>query len=55
MGNFSNPSFGDLAQAASLQPQEKLLKIKKKSDSLTIGIPKETIFQEHRVPLSLWL
>ncbi len=52
MGNFSNPSFGDLARAASLQPQEKLLKIKKKSDSLTIGIPKETIFQEHRVPLS---
>lgn len=52
MGNVSNPSFGDLAREASLQPQEKLLAIKKKKDSLTIGIPKETIFQEHRVPLS---
>jgi alanine dehydrogenase len=52
MGNVSNPSFGDLAREASLQPQEKLLALKKKQDSLSIGIPKETIFQEHRVPLS---
>jgi alanine dehydrogenase len=52
MGNVSNPSFGDLAREASLQPQEKLLSLKKKKDSLTIGVPKETIFQEHRVPLS---
>ena len=52
MGNASNPSFGDLAREASLQPQEKLLAIKKKKDSLRIGILKETIFQEHRVPLS---
>ncbi|MDB4173851.1 alanine dehydrogenase [Bacteroidia bacterium] len=52
MGNVSNPSFGDLAREASLQPQEKLLSLKNKKDSLTIGVPKETIFQEHRVPLS---
>jgi len=52
MGNVSNPSFGDLAREASLQPQEKLLAIKKKKDSLSIGVPKESIFQEHRVPLS---
>ena len=52
MGNVSNPSFGDLAREASLQPQEKLLAIKKEKDSLSIGVPKESIFQEHRVPLS---
>ena len=52
MGIVSNPSFGDLAKEASLQPQEKLLATKKKKHSLKIGIPKETIFQEHRVPLS---
>ena len=52
MGNVSNPSFGDLAREASLQPQEKLLAIKKDKSSLSIGIPKETTFQEHRVPLS---
>lgn len=52
MGNISNPSFGKLAKEASLQPQEKLLSIKEKKDSLSIGIPKETIFQEHRVPLT---
>jgi alanine dehydrogenase len=52
MGSVSNPSFGDLAREASLQPQEKLLAIGKHNKSLSIGIPKETIFQEHRVPLS---
>jgi len=46
MSTISNPSFGDLAKEASLQPQEKLLEIKKNGDSLSIGIPKETIFQE---------
>jgi alanine dehydrogenase len=50
MGSVSNPSFGDLAREASLQPQEKLLTLGKKNKSLSIGIPKETIFQEHRVP-----
>lgn len=29
MGTLSNPSFGDLAREASLQPQEKLFAIKK--------------------------
>ncbi len=52
MGSVSNPSFGDLAREASLQPQEKLLALGKDNKSLSIGIPKETIFQEHRVPLS---
>ena len=52
MGNVSNPSFGDLAREASLQPQEKLLALGKNKKALSIGVPKETIFQEHRVPLS---
>lgn len=49
---MSNPSFGELARAASLQPQEKLLVHQKNNKSLSIGIPKESTFQEHRVPLS---
>ncbi|PCJ67237.1 MAG: alanine dehydrogenase [Bacteroidetes bacterium] len=52
MGTVSNPSFGDLAREASLQPQEKLLALKKDNNSLSIGVPKESTFQEHRVPLS---
>ena len=43
MGTLSNPSFGDLAREASLQPQEKLFAIKKNNNSLSIGIPKEII------------
>ena len=41
-----------LAQAATrLLPQEKMEKVQKKGSSLFIGIPKETSFQERRVPL----
>jgi alanine dehydrogenase len=52
MSMLSNPSFEELAKQASLLPQEKLLAIKKNNNNLTIGIPKETTFQENRVPLS---
>ena len=52
MSMLSNPSFEELAKQASLLPQEKLLAIQKNKNSLTIGIPKETTFQENRVPLS---
>lgn len=52
MSQLSNPSFEELAKQASLLPQEKLLAIKKSKHSISIGIPKETTFQEHRVPLS---
>ncbi len=52
MSQLSNPSFEELAKQASLLPQEKLLAIKKSKHSITIGIPKESTFQEHRVPLS---
>ncbi|MEY2924397.1 MAG: hypothetical protein RLZZ337_945 [Bacteroidota bacterium] len=52
MSIISNPSFEELAKQASLLPQEKLLAIEKNKNKLSIGIPKETTFQEHRVPLS---
>lgn len=39
------------AKAAGLMPQEEMLEIARKKSSLYIGIPKETSFQENRVPL----
>src|SRR5690606_6163913 len=41
-----------LAHQALLQPQEAMLEIGKKKNSLYIGIPKEISFQENRVPLT---
>lgn len=52
MSSVSNPSFGDLARKASLQPQEKLVRVSDAMNSLYIGIPKEITYQENRVPLS---
>ena len=52
MSSVSNPSFGDLAREASLQPQEKLVRISNDMNFLSIGIPKEITYQENRVPLS---
>ena len=52
MSSVSNPSFGDLAREASLQPQEKLVRLTDSMKALSIGIPKETTYQENRVPLS---
>lgn len=52
MSSVSNPSFGDLARKASLQPQEKLVRVSDAMNSLSIGIPKEITYQENRVPLS---
>jgi alanine dehydrogenase len=52
MSSVSNPSFGDLAREASLQPQEKLVRVSDSMNSLSIGIPKEISYQENRVPLS---
>jgi alanine dehydrogenase len=52
MSSVSNPSFGDLAREASLQPQEKLVRVSDSMNSLSIGIPKEITYQENRVPLS---
>lgn len=52
MSSVSNPSFGDLAREASLQPQEKLVRLSDAMKSLSIGVPKEITYQENRVPLS---
>lgn len=41
-----------LAREVALSPQEQLLAVGNKPKNLFIGIPKETTFQEHRVPLT---
>ena len=41
-----------LAREVALSPQEQLLAVGSKRKNLFIGIPKETTFQEHRVPLT---
>lgn len=41
-----------LAHQALLQPQEAMLEVGKKRNSLYIGIPKEISYQENRVPLT---
>ena len=40
-----------LAASAALQPREAMLEVKKQKKQLFIGIPKETSFQENRMPL----
>ncbi|NNE55523.1 MAG: alanine dehydrogenase [Flavobacteriales bacterium] len=40
-----------LAREAALMPQEEMLEVKQNRKSLTIGIPRETSFQEKRVAL----
>lgn len=40
-----------LAREATLMPQEEMVEVSKKQQSLTIGIPRETSFQEKRVAL----
>jgi alanine dehydrogenase len=44
-------SIRALAQEAALMPQEEMLEVSKKHSRLTIGIPRETSFQERRVAL----
>lgn len=50
---MSNPgvTYTELKKAGLLLPQEEMLEIARKGVSLSIGIPKETSFQENRVPL----
>lgn len=45
-------ALSDIARQAMLQPQEAMLQTKNKKNSLFIGIPKETSFQENRIPLT---
>jgi alanine dehydrogenase len=47
----SGDALKSLAREAALLPQEEMLEIGKKKQSLFIGIPRETEFQEHRVAL----
>jgi len=52
MSEFSKKTLEELTKEAALQPQERLQKIKQKSDRLSISIPRETTYQEKRIPLS---
>ena len=47
----SGDALKSLAIEAALSPQEEMLEIGRKKQSLFIGIPKETEFQEQRVAL----
>ncbi|WP_395627013.1 alanine dehydrogenase [Daejeonella sp.] len=44
--------LSDIARQAMMQPQEAMLEVKRKKNSLYIGIPKETSFQENRIALT---
>ncbi|MXV14897.1 alanine dehydrogenase [Hufsiella ginkgonis] len=44
--------LSDIARQAMMQPQEAMLETKTRKNSLYIGIPKETSFQENRIPLT---
>jgi len=47
----SGDALKSLAREAALMPQEEMLEVGRKKQSLYIGIPRETEFQEHRVAL----
>ncbi len=49
--DIKKESIRALAKEAALMPQEELLAVGKKHSHLTIGIPRETSFQERRVAL----
>ena len=48
----SSELLKQLAREVALSPQEQALAVGTRNKSLFIGIPKETTFQEHRVPLT---
>lgn len=52
MTEYKNRGFEELAKESALYPQEQLAKVKSKSHSLFIGIPKEISRQENRVSLT---
>jgi len=52
MAKVMMSGFTEIAKQAMLQPQEALEEVKSKKNSLYIGIPKETSFQENRIALS---
>ena len=52
MTSSPKSGFESLAQGSQLYPQEALVEIKKPKKSLFIGIPKEMMMMEKRVPLT---
>ncbi|MCB9246165.1 MAG: alanine dehydrogenase [Flavobacteriales bacterium] len=52
MGDNSKKTLENLAREAALQPQEKLQKLHARNNRLSISIPRETTYQEKRIPLS---
>jgi alanine dehydrogenase len=52
MSKSPKPGFHELAKESSMyHPQEALLKVSSKQEKLIIGIPRETAWQENRIPL----
>src|SRR5688572_7787878 len=51
MSDSKKDAIRALAKEAALMPQEELLAVGKKHSRITIGIPRETSFQERRVAL----
>src|SRR3954464_1797670 len=51
MAKETHQSISSLISSAGLMPQEAMVEVKKKGKQLYIGIPKETSFQENRIPL----
>ncbi len=49
--NTGQNGFVKFKQAENLLPQEEILEVHRNKSNLTIGVPKETSFQECRVPL----
>ncbi|GAA5021550.1 alanine dehydrogenase [Marivirga lumbricoides] len=49
---ISRKGFEVLARKSGLYPQEELLAVEKRNNSLQIGVPKEISLQERRVPLT---
>jgi len=52
MGSTLMGGFSEVAKQAMMQPKEALLEQKTRRNSLYIGIPKETSFQENRIALT---
>ena len=49
--NIATNALKSLAQAGVMLPQEEMLEVGKKQQSLTIGLPKESSFRENRIGL----
>ena len=48
----SSDLLKQLARDVAMMPQEQVMAVGRRKKSLFIGIPKEIIYQEHRVPLT---